>query len=84
MMTRLLRLSLIGFAALLCAAAFLVSSALADTAPNNGTNTSPFTPITSFTDLVACVRLDGSRDKDRGSVRFIEVVGSTAGQDARR
>src|SRR5262249_30726066 len=51
----------------------VASSALADPPPPNGPNTSPFVPLTSWTSLVACVRLDGSRDKDRGSVRFVEV-----------
>jgi hypothetical protein len=48
--------------------------ASADSPPVNGSNTSPYPALTSWTGLKACVRLDGSRDKDRGSIRLIDVV----------
>src|SRR5262245_10981317 len=55
-------------------AGFLASTALADPPPPNGNNTSPFAAMTSWTNLIGCVRLDGNRDKDRGSIRFVEVT----------
>ena len=51
----------------------ILAATLADDPPPNGTNVLTFPTIQSFTDLIACVRLDGSRDKDRGSARFVEV-----------
>jgi len=41
------------------AAGVIFAGSLADPAPPNGSNTSTFPAIASFTNLVACVQLDG-------------------------
>ena len=59
----------------ICAAVGVFASlAIADSPPTNGTNTSPFPVLTTWTNLRACVSLTGGRDKDRGSIRIVDVT----------